>query len=151
MAMRMFNERVREILEAIKPFGGSGEYFATIKFVLVRYLRFQEEGHKGSHLALKRHGPWIGTNPNSRMSPNSVWGDGSRTGMLYKAGKHRQHKGLLQGSEWKRVLNDVFWWHRDDFATQQKLWNLAISSKGTDPATMPPGPRDPNSMRGVRY
>ena len=145
--MGMFNERVREILEKVSTYGGSGEYLATIRLVLTRYLRFQELPHRGSHLLFKRYGPWVNTNPGSFTSSNTVWGDGSRTGIAYRSGKHRKHKGSLHGSEWSRVLNDVFWWKRGESALQQQLWDRTISSKGTDPEIMPPSSRDPKSMK----
>lgn len=147
MTVGMFNERVREILEKVSTYGGFGEYPATIRLVLTRYLRFSEIGHRGSHLSFKRHGPWVNTSTGSFTSPNTVWGDGTKTGIEYRSGKHREAKGILSGTHWRRVLGDVFWWKLGEFSEQQKLWDLTISSRGTHPAIIPPSTRDPESMK----
>ena len=145
--MMNFDIKVKKILEKVATYGGSGEYPATIRLTLTRFLRFNEVGHRGSHLSFKRYGPWVNSNPASFSSPNTVWGDGTRTGIEYRSGKHRKAKGILRGNEWNRVLNDVFWWKQGEFSVQQQLWARAISSRGTDPEIVPPGPRDPESMK----
>ena len=145
--MMNFDIKVKKILERVSTYGGFGEFPATIRLVLTRYLRFSELGHRGSHLSFKRHGPWVNTSPGSLSSPNTVWGDGTKTGIEYRSGKHRKAKGILQGTEWKRVLTDVFWWKLGEFSVQQELWDLTISSRGTDPRIMPPSPRDLESMK----
>ena len=60
--------------------------------------------------------------------------DGSTVGMI---NVKKASKGtMLRGSEWKRMLKQIFWWAPRD--EQDDLWTLARKTRGNDPSIQPP-------------